>query len=87
VYDQEKMSRYSWKRALYDMSSSEDHAAPMVISSIISGLMEILILTVGEMLAMLPSSKVFGARIGLLNQSMCPDGIKYLVLITHMEFW
>jgi hypothetical protein len=39
----------------------------MMISSMIPGLMEISILTVGEMLAMLPSSKVSGAGIGLLN--------------------
>jgi hypothetical protein len=59
----------------------------MVISSITPGLMEILILMVGEMLVMLPSSKVSRVGIGLLNQSICPDGIKYLDLIAYMVFW
>jgi hypothetical protein len=36
---------------------------------------------------MFPSSKESGARIGLLNQSICPDGIKSLVSIAHMEAW
>jgi hypothetical protein len=47
--------------------------------------MEISILTVGEMLAIFPSSKASGARIGLLNQSICPDGMKSFVSIAHME--
>jgi hypothetical protein len=67
------------------MSSSREHAVPMVIFSMIPGLMEISILTVGKMLAMFPSLKVLGAGIGLLNQSICPDGIKYLVSIAYME--
>jgi hypothetical protein len=61
--------------------------APMVISSIIPGLMEISILTMGKMLSMLPSSKALGVGIGLLNQSICPDGIKYLDSIAYMKFW
>jgi hypothetical protein len=59
----------------------------MVISSMIPGLMEMSILTVGEILAMFPSSKASGAGIGLLNQSICPEGIKSLVSIAHMEAW
>jgi hypothetical protein len=54
---------------------------PMVISSMIPGLMEISILIVGEMLVMFPSSKASGAGIGLLNQSICSNGIKSLVSI------
>jgi hypothetical protein len=69
------------------MSSSGEHVLPMVISSMMPGLMEISILTVGEMLAILPSSKASGVGIGLLNQSICPDGIKYLDSIAYMEFW
>jgi hypothetical protein len=42
---------------------------------------------VGEILAMLPYSKASGAGIGLLNQSICPDGIKSLVSIAHTEAW
>ena len=59
--------------------------APMVISSMIPGLMEMSILTVGKILAMFPSSKASGERIGLLNQSICPNGIKYLFSIAYME--
>jgi hypothetical protein len=69
------------------MSSSGEHAGPMVISSMILGLMEISILIVGGMLAMFPSSKVSGAGIGLFNQSICPDGRNYLVSIAYMNFW
>jgi hypothetical protein len=69
------------------MSSSGEHVVPMVISSMIPGLMEMSILTVGEMLAMFPSSKSSRVGIGLLNQSTCPEGIKSLVSITHMEVW
>jgi hypothetical protein len=69
------------------VSSSGEHAAPMVISSMILGLMEMSILIVGEMLAMFPSSKASGVGIGLLNQSICPEGIKSLVSIAHMEAW
>jgi hypothetical protein len=69
------------------MSSSGEHVTPMVIYSMILGLMEMLILMVGEMLAMLPSSKASWVGIGLLNQSICPEGIKSLVLIMHMEAW
>jgi hypothetical protein len=67
------------------VSSSGEHAEPIVISSMIPGLMKMSILTVGEMLAMFPSSKAFGAGIGLLNKSICLDGITSLVLIAHME--
>ena len=59
----------------------------MVISSMILDLMEISILTVGAMLAMLPSSKASGEGIGLLNQYICPNGRKYLVLTAYMGFW
>jgi hypothetical protein len=59
----------------------------MVISSITPGLMEISILMVGEMLSMLPSSKSSGSGIGLLNQSICPYGIKYLDSIAYMVSW
>jgi hypothetical protein len=59
----------------------------MVMSSTILGLMEMSFLKVGEMLAMLPSSKASRVGIGLLNQSICPKGIKSFVLITHMEAW
>jgi len=59
----------------------------MMISYMISGLMEMLILIVGEILAMFPSSKESRVGIGLLNQSICPDGMKSLVSITHMEAW
>jgi hypothetical protein len=61
------------------MSSSGEHAASMVIYSTIHSLMEMSILTMGEMLAMFRSSKSLGERIGLLNQYICPDGIKSLV--------
>jgi hypothetical protein len=69
------------------MSSSGEHATPMVISSMILDLMEMSILTVVEMLAMLPYSKESGAWIGLLNQYIFPEGIKSLVSIVHMEAW
>jgi hypothetical protein len=46
------------------VSSLGEHATPMVISSMILGLMEMSILIVGEMLAMFPSSKAYGAGIG-----------------------
>jgi hypothetical protein len=69
------------------VSSSREHPAPMMISSIISNLMEISILMVGDILAIFPSSKVSGEGIGLLNQSICPDGIKYLVSIAYMGCW
>jgi hypothetical protein len=49
--------------------------------------MEMSTLTVGEILAMFPSSKASWAGIGLLNQSICPDEIKSLVSITHTEAW
>jgi hypothetical protein len=64
-----------------------EHATPMVISSTIPNLMEMSILIVGEILAMFPSSKEYGVGIGLLNQSICPEGIKSLVSIEHMESW
>jgi hypothetical protein len=60
---------------------------PMVIYSMIPCLMEMFILTVGEILAMFPSSKSSGVGIGFLNQSICHDEIKSLVLISHMEAW
>jgi hypothetical protein len=59
----------------------------MVISSTTPDLMEISILMVGEILAILPYSKVSGAGIGLLNQSICPDGRNSLVLAAYMGFW
>jgi hypothetical protein len=47
-----------------------ENATPMVIASMMHGLMEMSILTMGEMLAMLPSSKASGAGIRFLNQSI-----------------
>jgi hypothetical protein len=67
------------------MISSGENAVPMVISSTMSSLMEMSILTMGKMLAMFSSSKASGARIGFLNQSICPGGIKSLVSIAHRE--
>jgi hypothetical protein len=49
------------------MISLGEHVAPMVISSMMPGLMEMPILTVGEMLAMFPSSKSSREGIGFLN--------------------
>jgi len=69
------------------MSYLGERAVPMVISSMIPNLMEMSILTVGKMLAMFPSSKSSGVGIGLLNQYICPEGIKSLVSITHMDAW
>jgi hypothetical protein len=69
------------------MIFSVEHATPMVISSMIPSLMEMSILKVGEMLSMFPSSKASGVGIGLLNQSIFPEGIKYLVSIVHREAW
>ena len=59
----------------------------MVISSTMPFFMEMLILMVGKMLAMFPSSKASGAGIGLLNQTIFPEGIKSLVSIAHREAW
>jgi hypothetical protein len=84
VYDQEKISLNSWKRALYAVISSGVHTSPMMISSMISGLMEMSILMVGEMLARLPSSKASGAGMRLWNQSTVPKGIKSLVSTERM---
>jgi hypothetical protein len=58
------------------VSSLGEHATLMVISSTSLGLMEISILMVGAMLAMFPSLKASRAGIGLLNQSICLEGIK-----------
>ena len=49
-----------------------------MISSTISELVEMLILMVGKMFSIFPSSKKYGARIGFLNQSTFP-WIKSLV--------
>jgi hypothetical protein len=62
-------------------------AAPMVISSTLPFFMEMSILMVGEMLAMLLSSKSSGAGMGLLNQLICPDGMKSLVSTVYMGCW
>jgi hypothetical protein len=51
----------------------------MVISLTIPFFMEMSILMVREMLAMFPSSKALGAGMGFVNQSIGPEGIKYLV--------
>jgi len=67
------------------VSSLGDHATSMVISSTILGLMEMLILIMGEILAMFPSSKEFWVGIGLWNYSIFPKEIKSLVLIAHMD--
>ena len=72
MYDQAKISRNSWKRSLYAATSFGEQDAPSMISSTISGLVEILILTVGEMLAMFPSLKVSGAEMWFLNQLNFP---------------
>jgi hypothetical protein len=69
------------------MSSLGENVIAMVISSMILSLMEMSILIVGEILAMLPSSKASGVGIGLLKKYICLDGIKSLVSITHMEAW
>ena len=45
---------------------------PNMIPSTTSGLVEMLILMVGNMLAMFLSSKAYGARMGFLNQSNFP---------------
>jgi hypothetical protein len=58
-----------------------------VISLTTPFFMEISILMVREMLAMLPYSKELGERMGLLNQSICHDGIKSFVLTTYMGCW
>ena len=47
--------------------SSREQDAPSMISSTTSGLVEMLILMVGKILAMFPSSKVSGAGMGFLN--------------------
>ena len=49
-----------------------------MISSMISELVEMSILMVGEMFSMFPYSKELGARIGFLNQSTFP-WMKFLV--------
>jgi hypothetical protein len=49
------------------MISLGEHAMPMVISSMMPGLMKMSILMMGEMLDMFSSSKSSGARIGVLN--------------------
>jgi hypothetical protein len=59
----------------------------MLISSIIPDLMEISILMVRDILAILPSSKASRVRIGLLNQSIFPDGKKSLVSTAYMGCW
>lgn len=48
------------------------HYAPMVTFSSILGFSKMLILIVGEMLAILPSLKEFGAGMGFRNQSTSP---------------
>jgi hypothetical protein len=80
------MSRYSWKRALYAAISWGVEAAPMMISLTTPFLMEMSILMVGEMLAMLPSLNASGVGMGFLNQSIGPNGIKYLVSTTYTGF-
>ena len=60
---------------------------PMVMSSMMLGLMEMSILTVGEMLAMFPYLKELRERIGFLNQSVCPEIRKSLFSIVHKEAW
>ena len=54
------------------MTSSGEQDAPSMISSTTSRLVEMLILMVGEMLAMFPSLKLSGAGMGFLNQSNFP---------------
>ena len=59
------------------MTSSREHEASSIISLTIPGFVEILNLMVGEMLAMLPSSKAPSVRILFLNQSTLP-WMKYI---------
>ena len=60
------------ERPLQVATSSKKQDAPSMISSTTLGLVEILILMVGEMLAMFPSSKASGVGMGFLNQSTFP---------------
>jgi hypothetical protein len=53
----------------------------------IPSFMEMSILIVGEIFPMFPYSKASREGIGLLSHFICPDGIKSLVLISHMEAW
>ena len=61
------------------------HWAPKVIYSSIPGLTEMSILMVGEILAILPSSKASGAGMGFLNQSTAL-GMKSLVFIAYWSW-
>ena len=65
------------------MISSGEHAASMVISFITLGLTKMLILMVGEVFSIFPSSKASGVGIGFFNQSTCPGGLNSLVSIAH----
>jgi hypothetical protein len=60
------------------MISLGEHAKPMVISSMMSGLMKMSILTVEEMLAMFPSSKALGGRNRVLEPVNMPQRNKIL---------
>ena len=66
------MSQNSWKSALLEATSSMEQDAPSMMSSTISGLVEMLILMVGEILSMFPYSKASGIGMGFLNQSTFP---------------
>jgi hypothetical protein len=52
--------------------------------SMMSGLMEMSTLMVGEMLAIFPYSKALGAGIECLNQSIYPRGMQSLVSTTQL---
>ena len=52
VYDKEKISWNSWKIALYEVTSSREKDALTVIYSTTSGVVDILTLMVGEILAL-----------------------------------
>jgi len=60
------------KQGFVSYFSLGDHAVLRVISLTMSGLTEMMIFIVGEMLAMFLYSKASGAGIGFLNQSTCP---------------
>ena len=60
------------EESIVEATSSEDQDVPFVFSSTISGLVEMLILMVGEILAMFPSSKKSCVRMVFLNQSTFP---------------
>ena len=65
------------------MTSSSEEDAPYMISSTILGLVEMLILTVGEMLSMFPYLKESGVGMGFLNKLTFP----WINSLVSMENW